>query len=69
MLIVFSRNQKEQWDQIVKSFAHYDVYYLNGYAQPFFDHGDGEPLLLYYESDSIRGMNVVMKSRITALIP
>ena len=24
-------------------------------------HGDGEPILFYYENDSVRGINVVMK--------
>ena len=75
MLTVFAMDQRDQWDSTVKSFAQYDVYYLSGYVRAFEIHGDGEPLLLYYESDSMRGINVVMKRDVahdktfTALIP
>jgi hypothetical protein len=51
----------EQWDKIVKSFKEYDVYYLSGYTKAFQIHGDGDPILLLYEDDTIRAMNVVMK--------
>lgn len=58
---VYSTEQSEQWDIIVHSFREYDVYYLSGYVKAFQINGDGEALLLYYDSDEIRGMNVVMK--------
>lgn len=59
---VYSLEQEERWDQIVRSFSHYDVYYLSGYVKAFRLHGDGEPLLFYYEGeDGLRGINVVMK--------
>ena len=61
MLTVFTLEQSKQWDLIVKSFAEYDVYWLSGYVKAFKLHGDGEPLLLYYEDESTRGINVVMK--------
>ena len=61
MLTVYSLEQKEQWDGIVRSFKEYDTYWLNGYVRAFFIHGDGDPLLFYYEDNSIRGINVVMK--------
>lgn len=52
------------WDKIVKTFPNYDVYYLNGYVKPFMIHGDGEPYLLYYESDTLRAIYVFMKRSI-----
>lgn len=61
MLEVLSLNQSEQWDSIVRSFKEYDTYWLSGYVRAFQIHGDGEPLLFHYESDSCRGINVVMK--------
>lgn len=61
MLSAFDITQSEQWDAIVKSFAKYDVYYLSGYVRAFEIHGDGQPLLLYFNSDILRGINVVMK--------
>lgn len=61
MLNVFTLEQCEQWNALVHSFRDYDVYWLNGYVKAFQLHGDGEPLLFYYEDDLIKGMQVVMK--------
>ena len=61
MLRVYQLEQAEQWDAVVRSFRNYDVYYLSGYVRAFQMHGDGEPLLFSYESDVVRGINVVMK--------
>lgn len=58
---MISIDQAEQWDAIVKTFVEYDVYYLSGYVKAFQLHGDGEPLLFYYEEEALRGINVVMK--------
>ena len=54
-----------EWDKIVCSFKNYDVYWLSGYVKAFRIHGDGEPLLFYYEDESCRGINVVMKRDIS----
>jgi hypothetical protein len=48
------------WNSIVKSFQHYEVYYLHGYVSAFRVHGDGEPLLIYYNNNGCRAINVVM---------
>ena len=61
MLTVFSLEQAEQWDAIVRSFRRYDTYWLSGYVKAFQIHGDGEPLLFFYEDEDTRGINVVMK--------
>lgn len=61
MLKVFNVEQSEEWDKIVRSFNNYDTYWLSGYVKAFKIHGDGEPLLFFYEDNDIRGMNVVMK--------
>lgn len=61
MLDVINISQSRKWDDIVKSFKDYDVYYLSGYVKAFQIHGDGEPLLFYFENDVCRGINVVMK--------
>lgn len=58
---IISSDQTEKWDDMVRSFEDYDVYYLNGYAEGFRVHGDGEPMLFYIEDDDCRAMNVVMK--------
>lgn len=49
------------WDEIVKSFTEYDVYYLSGYTKAFQVHGDGIPQLLFYENDNLRAIYVYMK--------
>lgn len=61
MLTVYTLEQAEQWDNIVRSFADHDTYYLSGYVRAFQIHGDGEPLLFCYEGNGTRGINVVMK--------
>lgn len=65
MLNIYTIEQKEQWDDIVRTFSDYDVYWLSGYVKGFQLHGDGEPILLYFESDGVRGINVVMKRDIS----
>ena len=61
MLTVYSLEQSEQWDAVVRSFADYDTYWLSGYVKAFWLHGDGDPLLFHYDGGKTRGINVVMK--------
>ena len=61
MLKVYTLEQNEEWDKIVRSFIDYDVYYLSGYVKAFQLHGDGEPMLFFYQGNNSRGINVVMK--------
>ena len=61
MLTVYGLEQAEQWDGVVRSFKEYDIYWLSGYVKAFQMHGDGDPLLFFYEDNGIRGINVVMK--------
>ena len=60
-LTVYTLEQSEQWDAVVCSFTEYDVYWLSGYVKAFQIHGDGEPLLFFFESKDVRGINVLMK--------
>lgn len=60
-LTVYNLDQFEQWDAIVHSFEKYDVYWLSGYVKGFHIHGDGMPLLFFYDDAKTRGINVVMK--------
>lgn len=68
-LEVFTIDEKQEWDSLVRSFKEYDVYYLSGYVRAFQIHGDGEPLLFYFKKSSekgmLRGINVVMKRDIS----
>lgn len=61
VLTIYSLSDNEKWDSIVRSFSRYDSYWLSGYVKAFKLHGDGEPVLLYYENNGTRGINVVMK--------
>ena len=61
MLSVYTVEQSNEWDAIVKTFKHYDTFWLSGYTKAFRLHGEGEPLLVYYEDREIKGINVVMK--------
>lgn len=61
MISIISIEESEKWDQIVKSFKNFDVYFLSNYSKSFKIHGDGEPILFYYEESDVKAMNVVMK--------
>lgn len=60
---ILELEQRDEWDKIVRSFNDYDVYWLSGYVKAFEIHGDGKPLLFFYEDDESRGINVVMLLR------
>ena len=60
MIEIIDITQAERWDNIVKGFTMHDVYYLSGYVRPFMLHGDGNPKLLYYESEGLRAIYVFM---------
>lgn len=61
MTEIYAIEQAQKWDDIVRSFDNYDVYYLSGYVKAFMLHGDGEPLLLYYEGEGLRAIYVFMR--------
>ncbi len=61
MIKVYTLEQSEQWDAIVRTFNTYDVYWLSGYVRAFQIHGDGDPLLFFFDDGDTRGINVVMK--------
>lgn len=65
MLSIIYIDELNKWNEIVKGFKDYDVYYLSNYTVAFQTHGDGEPLLFYYEDENIKAMNVVMKRDIS----
>lgn len=61
MIKIINLSQSSEWDEIVKSFADHDVYYLSGYVRAFHIHGDGDPFLLYYEGAGLRAIYVYMR--------
>lgn len=61
MIRLYSIQENTAWDDTVKSFAEYDVYYLSGYVKAFHIHGDGDPFLLYYEGDGLKAIYVYMR--------
>ena len=66
MLTIYTLEQSELWDAAVRTFEKHDAYYLSGYVKGFQIHGDGEPLLFFYDNHKgTRGINVVMKRDIT----
>lgn len=61
MIRLFDIHESSQWDEVVKSFNEYDVYYLSGYVKAFYIHGDGDPFLLYYEGNGFKAIYVYMR--------
>lgn len=66
MIKLIDLAHSNEWDDIVKTFANWDVYYLSGYVKAFHIHGDGDPILLLYEDNGLRAIYVYMR-RQTAL--
>ena len=58
---LFDLNHSAEWDETVKTFTDYDIYYLSGYVKAFHIHGDGDPYLLYYEDNGLRAIYVYMR--------
>lgn len=61
MITLFDLAHSAEWDETVKTFADYDIYYLSGYVRAFHIHGDGDPYLLYYEENGLRAIYVYMR--------
>ena len=61
MIRLIALQDSSLWDETVKTFSEYDVYYLSGYVKAFHIHGDGDPFLLYYEGDGLRAIYVYMR--------
>ncbi len=59
----YAVTEKEQWNRIVQSFEDYDVFYLNEYVTAFMNEEkkNGVPILLLYENDNDRAINVVFR--------
>lgn len=63
-MIVLTPQASDAWNALVRSFAKWDIYYLCEYAVSLRLHGDGEPLLLYFEHEGERMCYVVMRKDI-----
>lgn len=63
MIKIFGIEESHEWDELVTSFAEYDVYYMSGYVKAFQIHGDGTPQLLYYEENGLRAIYAYMKRK------
>lgn len=58
---IFTPQTPEAWDAYVRSFSRWDVYYLCEYAVSLHLHGDGSPMLLWFEYGTERMCYVVMR--------
>lgn len=61
MINIIPRSEGKVWDKVITGFPQADVYYFRSYVEGFRLHGDGEPMLILYESDLCRGICVMMK--------
>ena len=62
MIKLYDLSQSEEWDATVRSFAEHDVYYLSGYVKAFHIHGDGDPYLLYYETEDCKSTEAGLRA-------
>lgn len=63
MIQILNISDAKLWNETVKGFAKHDVYYLNGYVKAFMINGDGDPQLLFYETERLRAIYVYMKRK------
>lgn len=63
MLRFYTLDNSQKWDNVVRSFENYDVFYLSSYVRAFQleDSKNGEPVLFLYENGEDRAVNVVYK--------
>ncbi len=61
--------ERKLWNDTVKSFSEWDIYYLNEYACSLQLHGDGEPWLIYHEKDGCRICYVMMQQDLADFRP
>ena len=69
MLNIYSLEQADKWDAIVRSFLNYDIYWLSSYAKTLQVNGDGDPIMFFYDDGNTRGINVSMKRDIANVSP
>lgn len=69
LLEIIKNQDKTKWNEIVKSFPDYDVYYLNEYIQPFLHVDKVEPVLIYFKDEKMELCYVVEKSDIADFKP
>lgn len=60
MIRIIDINDYYLWDELVKSLPDHDVYYLSGYVRAFKTHGDGNPVLVWWEHEGICAACVLM---------
>lgn len=60
-LIVLDLSNKDKWNELIKSFKDWDIYYLHEYVKGLSEFGDGEPILFYYTSSDKRLVYISMK--------
>lgn len=68
MLTIYGKNDADKWNNCVKSFDNWDIYYLYEYAYSFMIHGDGDMYLIYFENGTERLCYVVMQSDIAEAV-
>lgn len=63
MLKIYTLEQSDKWDETVRSFSDYDVFYLSEYVRAFMRETpkNGIPILFLYEDGVDRAINVVLK--------
>ena len=59
----YSISDQEKWDEIVRSFPDYEIFYLSDYSKAFMKEApkNGTPILLLYEDGEDRAINVVLR--------
>lgn len=60
MIKLIPAELSEEWDTLVKSMPDHDIYYLSVYVRAFQQHGDGHPVLVWWEHYGLKAACVLM---------
>ncbi|WP_313552420.1 GNAT family N-acetyltransferase [Aerococcus sp.] len=62
MFRILTLKDQQEWISIIDKFRDKDVYYLPSYTKAFEIHGDGQPILIYFEDQlrNLKAANVAM---------
>lgn len=66
-MIIIKPENKIEWNNIVKSFNNWDIYYLQEYAMSLSQHENGNPILIFYKDDNCKLCYVMMKNEISQM--
>ncbi len=65
VLNILCSNDEEKWAEIIEQFSEADIYSMLEYANAHALHGDGVPVMFYFDNGKVKAINIAMKRDIS----